>query len=344
MNGSSEVILRNLAHLRPGGLTLINPPADSLFRQLMASHDPVDILTNHHGDFRWFSDSGAIVSFNPLPGRGKPESTYVLFLPREKGLLLMLLHALAAAIPGEGNLWLVGENKAGIKSARRHLEAFYDRVNKLDSARHCGLYAASTPRAVEAFDLASYLETWSVDFGDTRLNVGSLPGVFAHGRLDKGSRLLLDSMGKPDPGANVLDFACGSGVIGCALLKAQSDMRLTFSDVSFLAIESCRHTLGMNDLSATLLPSDGLAEVVGTYDLIVSNPPFHRGIRNDLDIAAKFFHDAGTFLTENGRIVIVCNRHLPYESWLRKYFNQVNQLGANREFMVLEAAQPNNHR
>jgi 16S rRNA (guanine1207-N2)-methyltransferase len=170
-----------------------------------------------------------------------------------------------------------------------------------------------------------------------------LPGVFAHGRVDKGSRLLLDSLEKLRPEGKILDFACGSGVIGCALLAAGARVELTLLDVSALALEASGRTLSLNGMKAALLPSDGLSELEGRYDWIISNPPFHRGVSNDLEIAEKFFAEAGTFLTENGRIVIVCNRHLPYASWLQNHFDRVERLDENSDFVIIQAGKPRKH-
>ena len=108
-------------------------------------------------------------------------------------------------------------------------------------------------------------------------------------------------------------------------------------DSSALAIESSRQTLEANGMQAELLASDGLGEVAGRYDWIVSNPPFHRGVSNDLDIAADFFRMAGTFLAENGRIVVVFNRHLPYSKWLEQAFGKVERLAGNGEYIVVGA-------
>ncbi len=168
----------------------------------------------------------------------------------------------------------------------------------------------------------------------------SLPGVFAHGRLDNGSRLLLKSLESLNPGGRILDFACGNGVIAASLLATGARADLTLLDVSALAIESSRLTLARNELKAALLPSDGLTEVSGKFDWIVSNPPFHRGVSNDLEIAARFFSQAGTFLAERGRIVIVCNRHLPYASWLQNHYEQVERLDENDEFVIIQAGKP----
>jgi len=343
MELSSQLVLRCEARLPPGPVLLVNPPRDNLFRQLQTDQRQVRISTQDFGDYDWLSVNGASVSFDVLPESDKHCQTVILNLPREKDRLVMMLHAISAWMPEDARLWLVGENKAGIKSAQRYLEQYFQNVVKVDSARHCGLYEASIPHNEQQFTLDAYVTAWPVEFAGQRIKVVSLPGVFAHGRLDRGSRLLLESLEKLRLTGKILDFACGSGVIGCALLAGGARAKLTLLDVSALALEASGRSLSLNGLTAALLPSDGLSELAGRYDWIISNPPFHRGLSNDLEIAEHFFAAAGTFLTKNGRIVIVCNRHLPYASWLQNHFDRVERLDANSEFMIIQAGKPRKH-
>ena len=286
---------------------------------------------------------GPVLLLNPpgvVPCAHAAIATVILFQPREKERLVMLLHALSSSLPAPARLWLAGENKAGIKSCGRHLEHYFKQVSRLDSARHCGLFEACGPLRQTPFLLEDYQQAWQLEFAGHHSTIVSLPGVFAHGRLDAGSRLLLKTLERLQPRGRVLDFACGSGVIGIALLSAESDLDVTLLDASALALESAKRSLRANGLEASLVASDGLAGLNGKFDWVVSNPPFHRGIKNELDIAALFFRQAGTFLAEKGKIVIVCNQHLPYESWLRNHFEQVERLDANQGFVTLQASAP----
>jgi 16S rRNA (guanine1207-N2)-methyltransferase len=235
-------------------------------------------------------------------------------------------------------LWLVGENRGGVKSSPRHLERFFSRVTVLDNARHCGLIEAVAPSRERPFDLGGYFSQWSMSHAGRELTLRSLPGVFAHGRLDSGTALLLDVLEGLQPHGRILDFACGCGVVGVGLLASSAESSVTLLDSSALAIESSRQSLQTNGLQAELLASDGLGEVSGRFDWIVSNPPFHRGVSNDLEIAADFFNRAGTFLAKNGRIVVVFNRHLPYSRWLDQAFGQVERLAGNGEYIVVQAS------
>ena len=337
MENVSQIILRNESRLPEGPLLLVNPPRDGLALQLQGQGRPLRCCTQDFGDYRWLQSAGVDAEFGVVPGMGDGERLVILFLPREKERLGMLLHAIADQLGADCKVWLVGDNRGGIKSSPRHLEPFFSSVAVLDNARHCGLIEALGPSCDQPFELAGYVSQWSTSFAGHDISLRSLPGVFAHGRLDSGTALLLEVLGDLRPSGRILDFACGCGLVGIALLAASTESSLTLLDSSALAMESSRRSLQANALQAELLASDGLGEVSGRYDWIVSNPPFHRGVANDLEVAADFFRHSGTFLTENGKIVIVFNRHLPYSKWLTQAFGKVERLAENGEYVVAQA-------
>lgn len=341
MENASQVILRNEDRLGEASLLIIDPLRDLLAQRLTRNGRPLRLSTQDFGDAAWLNAAGLPTSFEAVPGVSGEESIVVLLLPRERDRLTLLLHAIAARLNPAARLWLVGENRAGIRSSARYLEARFGAVKVLDKARHCVLYEASEPSGQPPFELTDYLASWSLPLDGRELQLRSLPGVFAHGRLDRGSDLLLTALQRLQPAGRVLDFACGCGVIGLALLQENAEIDLTLLDSSALALESCRRSLAANGLQASLLPSDGLGSVSAPYDWIVSNPPFHRGVRSDLGVAAEFFREAGTFLTENGRIVIVFNRHLPYLRWLHQAFERVDLLDAGEDYTIVQACRPN---
>ncbi|MEE4217313.1 MAG: methyltransferase [Xanthomonadales bacterium] len=338
MERVSEVILRQLPQLAPGVVHLVNPPADGLFRELLADDRKVGISTGSRGDFQRLLAMGANVRFEAFPLVIEPADCIILVLPREKQKLAMLLHAVSGQLAPRGRLWLVGANRSGIKSSPAMLRHVFKNVVKKDSARHCSLFEAWDAQALEPFNSGDYETRWPLQTATGSLEMVSLPGVFAHGRLDPGTGLLLDVLQDLQPSGRILDFASGCGVIGLSILAADDKAGLTLLDDSALAIEAGARSLQANGLTARLLPSDGLSEADGAFDWIISNPPFHRGVDNDFDIAASFFRDAGTFLSEKGRIVIVFNRHLPYTGWLRNHFKSVNCLAQNRAFIVIQAS------
>lgn len=333
----SQLILRHRSSLPEVPIEMVGPAADGLFREIATPSRPVRLATDRYGVFKTLGHMGADVRFEPWATSTDSSACIILNLPREKARLAMRLHEASTRLAPGGRLFLAGANRAGIKSSPRVLDQFFFRVEKRDSARHCTLFEAFDTRSGTPFDPNDYEHRWTLDILGASVQIASLPGVFAHGRLDSGSALLLDSLQALDPRGRILDFACGAGVIGLALLATGASREVTLLDDSAVALECARRSLELNNLQADRLASDGLTEVSGRYDWIVSNPPFHQGVDNDLDVARAFFRGAGTFLTENGRICVVFNRHLPYGRWLRESFNRVEILTQNREFTVLSA-------
>ena len=316
-------------------MLLVNPPRDSAFSQLAQPGRAVRIFTQDFGDHQWFLASGAVVEFGLVPPNLPDLVDVVLIQPRERDRLKMLLCALACALPVTGRLWLAGENRTGIKSGGKCLSQHFSIVTKVDNARHCVLYEASQPAVSKPFTLTDYEESWTLPSPRDDVHIVSLPGTFAHGKLDQGTQLLLDTLQDHDPSGHILDFACGNGVIGLMLLIQQPSTELVLLDTSALALESVRRSLQANNCIAQVLPSDGLDAVTGTFDWIVSNPPFHRGVVNDLNIAKRFFSQAGRHLNKTGKMLLVYNQHLPYQGWLREYFSRVEIVNANRGFKVV---------
>lgn len=338
MEKVSQLILRNAERLGDGKILLINPPRDNCFSQLAEPDRTIRLFTQDFGDFTWHRKSGAEAAFGIIPEPDSCIERLILIQPRERERLLMLLHALSSSMATGAKLWLIGENRSGIKSCGKRLSLYFENTAKTDSARHCTLLEASKPIRSEPFDLAAYEKTWTIGGNQGVLSLTSLPGTFAHGGLDKGSELLLGELTEIRPSGRILDFACGNGVIGLYLLSLDSGIDLTMLDTSALALESARLSLCRNGGEAKLVASDGLSELSGQFDWIISNPPFHRGVENHLGVARVFLERAGHFLSKTGRILLVCNHHLPYPAWLKKCFNAVEILKANRSFKVIQAS------
>jgi 16S rRNA (guanine1207-N2)-methyltransferase len=333
----SQLILRNADLLHTGQILMINPPCDSAFRRLVDGKRHIRVFSQEFGDFNCLKSNGADAEFGLFPSLFSDAQDIVLKLPRERERLEMLLHALASSIHPESVLWLAGENRSGIKSSVKRIDPYFQSVFKIDSARHCVLFKACNPILSKSFDLDCYKKTWPLTFSGSRIKIVSLPGTFAHGKPDQGTRLLLGTMEKLKPSGKVLDFACGNGIIGLSLNTLPGALEVTLLDVSALALESARCSLQANGMEAVVVASDGLSQLEGSFDWIISNPPFHRANRNDLNIARNFFANSRDFLLETGKILLVCNNHLPYLSWLRDFFKQVDVVEANGRFKVVLA-------
>lgn len=166
--------------------------------------------------------------------------------------------------------------------------------------------------------------------------------VFATNRLDDGTHLLLRTLarltGEPDVGApptrgTALDLGCGSGLL--ASWMATRGWITTASDVSRAALVSARLTARANQADVSLRRADGLTGIAPeTYDLIVSNPPFHRGAAKDSSATLSWIAASRAALHPGGELWLVFNSHLPYLPALRRRVGPTSVESQDRSFIV----------
>lgn len=332
MDPRSEVLLRQ-AELFAGPLLLAGLPADGL----------LDALPQAHG-WSWLWDEHSAVAARH-PGRCQfgtqvPASAFaaaVLFLPKSRELTDYLLAALAARLSG-APLYLVGEKRGGIERAAKQLAPF-GRPRKLDSARHCQLWQVTVDNAPAAPDLDALARRYPVATAGGELQVLSLPGVFSHGRLDAGSRLLLEHLdGLPE--GEVLDFGCGAGVLGAALKRRYPASRLHLLDVDAFALASSRLTLAANGLAGEVRAGRGIADAPHDLAAIVSNPPFHQGVHTDYQATEQLLRDAARHLRPGGELRLVANSFLRYAPLIEQHLGPCTVLAERDGFRIYSARRP----
>ena len=338
MDNTSQIIERSAELFAGKRVLLVNPAIDSLCRTLDADWR---VWT---WDFAVAAGLGASLgenglAFSHLCPSHEDLDAAILIMPkaieRAEYALAQMAPLLAAGKP----LFLVGEKKGGITRAERLLERFGSSPEKLDSARHCQLWRVRVDSPAPAFDLAHWSRRVRVELSDQHIDLLSLPGVFSHGRLDEGSELLLEEMASL-PRGRVLDFGCGAGVLATALARRNPEARFELVDVDALAVYCARQTLQLNGIDAEVYPSDGLSEVHGRFAAVVSNPPFHTGIRHDTSVAEAFFNQVTRNLLPRGELRIVANGFLKYPALIESHVGPCQVLRENSRFKVYSAVAP----
>lgn len=172
--------------------------------------------------------------------------------------------------------------------------------------------------------------------GDSGLNARA--GCFSPDHVDTGSRILVQCL--PDNVAGrVADLGAGWGYLGAEILRRfDAVTELDSYEAEALAIADGSANLDRVAHAATrawhwLDVAAGLPEVQ-PYDWIVSNPPFHEGVRADPAIGRAFIAAAWKAIRRRGKFVLVANQHLPYEAELRKRFRDVQLLTVAEGFKV----------
>jgi 16S rRNA (guanine1207-N2)-methyltransferase len=330
MDPRSEVLLRQ-AHMFEGRLLLAGLPADGLLDQLPIALGWSWNAADHAALAQRYGDRA---SFGVAP----PDtdiSAAVVFLPKARELAAYLLTTLASRLGGR-SLFLVGEKRGGIEGAARQLSAF-GRARKLDSARHCQLWQVEVELPPDAPDLNSLAQRFTLEVPEAApLEVVSLPGVFSHGRLDRGTRLLLGHLSGLASG-HLLDFGCGAGVLGAVLKRRYPEAQVTLLDVDAFAIASARLTLAANGLEAQLICADGIEGAPEGLSAIVSNPPFHTGVHTDYRATEALLKQAAAHLAPRGEIRLVANSFLRYQPLLEAHLRTCAVLAEADGFRVYRA-------
>ncbi|MGJ0022664.1 peptide chain release factor N(5)-glutamine methyltransferase [Streptococcus dysgalactiae] len=78
----------------------------------------------------------------------------------------------------------------------------------------------------------------------------------------------------PDTPLSVLDIGTGSGAIAISLKKERPAWQLTASDISSDALSLAQDNASHYQLDITFIVSDVFSQLSGTFDMIVSNPPY----------------------------------------------------------------------
>ena len=335
LDNTSQLLLRNIDFLS-GKVLLVEPMADRLAAELKQKAPELELFcltSNIAVANNWQQQSKSPCYLGDALPADLTVDKVVLFYPKSKDQLQSSLAQIKTVLHDKTEVYLVGDNKGGIKSLSNHAEKLSLAANKLDNAKHClwfSLHGDFTQLK------NSQPLSFNISAAGEQLTLHSLPGVFNHGKLDAGTALLLKQLGHVQAG-KVLDFACGCGVVGAMLKRKHPAIELFSSDISQLAVKATELTLAANGLAGSVIAADGLPDTPKQFDCIVSNPPFHTGIKTDYSIVDSFIRQSAQRLAKHGSLTIVANSHLAYLELLLQAFKQVEVVAKANGFVVYRA-------
>jgi len=113
---------------------------------------------------------------------------------------------------------------------------------------------------------------------DRRFRFRTDRGVFSYGRLDEGTRLLVQTM-EVGPEDTILDYGCGYGAVGIVAAALAPRGFVWLVDANTRAVELTRANLGLNGIrNARVRRGEDLEAVRGVvFDVVLTNPPIRAG-------------------------------------------------------------------
>jgi len=170
------------------------------------------------------------------------------------------------------------------------------------------------------------------------ITICAFGGVFAGTSIDIGTRFLLQHLPHVIEGAgDVIDLACGTGVVATRLALQHPERVIVACDDSAAAVESARATALANGVAdrVTVVRDDMLTtRADASARLIALNPPFHSGAAVHEGIAPRMFADAARVLQPGGELWTVWNSSLQYRSALERIVGPTRQVARNAKFTV----------
>ncbi len=162
----------------------------------------------------------------------------------------------------------------------------------------------------------------------------TIPGVFAHRKVDEGALALAETaVADVQAGDVVLDLGCGAGTVGLALAVNQVQAHVTFVDSNARAVWAAEQNCRLNAVTnyAVALgddaPNDGRA-----FTLFVANPPYF----SHYDIAERFIQTARRKLAPGGRAYLVAKNAAGHEHLMRRAFGNA-EIIRRRGYQVVKS-------
>ncbi len=275
------------------------------------------------------------------PNAGERFALALALPPRQRDEARALFaRALGFLAPG-GTLLAAMPNAEGAKSGEGDLARLAGVVQHLSKHKCRVFWATPNPDDVDQPLLAEWLALDAPRvIADGYI---SRPGLFAWDHIDRASALLAEHL-PPDLLGRAADLGAGNGYLACQLIARCPQIRaIDLYEAEARALEPARINLARaqrevgRELALAVHWHDVTRGLPQRYDAIVSNPPFHQGRADLPELGRAFITSATDALLPAGRLLLVANRHLPYEAILLQRFREVRTLVTQDGFKVIQA-------
>ena len=250
-------------------------------------------------------------------------------IPKSTDLFRLYLNQIHHNLNDEGEVICSFMTKNFNKTILKIAEEFFENIEQSLAWKKSRLLILKGKKDVKEQNLINTLE-----YNSTK-SFKQYLGVFSGKKIDYASQYFINHLSVNDGDKRVLDLASGNGILAYNVTEKCNDCEVHLMDDSVLAIESSKLNVEGDNLHFHC--EDTLDSFENnSFDLVVSNPPFHFEYENNIEISIKLFKGVHSVLKPNGRFQLVANIHLNYMTHLDKIFKQVEELGRNDKYVVYE--------
>ena len=314
------------------------------------------VLSNRFDIYKALADAGINSVFSDfiLPGAQRFDCI-VYPVSKEKLVCKHILSCCSEWLKPGGTLVLTGKKNEGIKG-------WYDKLKKNMPAnaslkKHGNDYIAKFIRD-ESNILSNELDYHRFEHIADLENLAlySKPGVFGWQKIDEGSQFLLDILKANRIDENntdvnnkkILDLGCGSGFLAISFIApfahaaaGMENIEVVATDNNATAVLATQENIQRNKLDEKpglrfkVLADDCAASLNDKFDLILCNPPFHKGHATSSELTEKFIAGAYRLLNKKGEAWFVVNSFIGVERIAKRYFPSVETVANNNQYKVL---------
>ena len=316
-----EVALDALGPLPPGRVAAWRPPAGT---DLAALGPEVHAIHGFRPDHDRLAAEGHAVGVAPEG----PYAAAAVFLPRSREAGRDMIARAMAMLPPGAPVLVDGAKVDGVGGILRSARRYVPGVSEAVSKAHGKTFVVPAGPPPESFAAP-----------ERRAEGMATPaGGFSEGRVDPGSRLLAEALQDRLP-ARVADLGAGWGWLSAQALARGGVERIDLVEAEHASLEAARANIG--DPRAAFHWADARDWTPDApADLVIANPPFHEGRRADASLGAAFVRAAARVLGPRGVLMLVANRHLPYEAAVGEAFHGQDEVRGTAAFKVIRAERP----
>lgn len=274
-----------------------------------------------------------------------PPGHYLLQVEKSRQATIEAARYLWSRMPQGAELLVLGPNSYGIKSTLKQLAECLACEPEM-------LLNKKRARLVRFRKDVGEAEPYSVQWqqipadADSAQQLWSRPGVFSARELDTGTELLQECLSMETPARRIVDLACGVGHLGCYALRQWPAASCHFCDADARALSCLRRSIDERDWgqrASTQWWAAGEDIACAPCDLVLMNPPAHKGKAVSYQAAQQMFIQGSALLQPGGSMLIVANQQLPYERELLQLPGQLEAVMEDSGYKVLRFRKGSSH-
>lgn len=322
-------------YVEPGAGLLL---ADEQCTELLEHAPHLQVVTNRVDVARRFEAAGFSCRLNDFSlDQAIPARVYYR-VSKEKALVHHLINKILAALPIGGRLLLSGFKGDGTKTYIEKAAAMVGAIKVIEKPGGGALLGIiekhSEPQ--QFLDDSDYAELQNIGVEQTLF---SKPGVYGWKKIDSGSALLAEQLPLlidtlPKTPESVLDLGCGYGYLSVMAKQCLPEARIVATDNNVTALLACDKNFEAHAISGETLAEDCGGNLTEKFDLIVCNPPFHKGFDVHGDLTLQFLQSAKARMKPGAAAVFVVNQFIGLEQRAKGSFGECRLLAERDGFKV----------